>query len=46
MLTVIIDYESGNLHSAEKAFQRCHTSRESAIAGQHQTVGAGDDLGV
>ncbi|MEL6376516.1 MAG: imidazole glycerol phosphate synthase subunit HisH, partial [Pseudomonadota bacterium] len=22
MTTVIIDYESGNLHSAEKAFQR------------------------
>ena len=22
MLTAIIDYESGNLHSAEKAFQR------------------------
>ena len=22
MLTVLIDYESGNLHSAEKAFQR------------------------
>ena len=22
MLTVIVDYDSGNLHSAEKAFQR------------------------
>jgi len=22
MLTVLVDYDSGNLHSAEKAFQR------------------------
>ena len=31
MLTAIIDYESGNLHSAEKAFQR-----------MAQEVGAGE----
>jgi glutamine amidotransferase len=32
MLTVLIDYDSGNLHSAEKAFQRM------AVAGDHGEV--------
>ena len=33
MLTVLVDYDSGNLHSAEKAFQR-----------MAQETGAGDIL--
>ena len=33
MLTVLVDYDSGNLHSAEKAFQR-----------RAQETGAGDRL--
>ena len=41
MLTVIIDYESGNLHSAEKAFQRM--ARETG-AGEEMTEGIIDNL--
>ncbi|MGB0958793.1 MAG: imidazole glycerol phosphate synthase subunit HisH [Halocynthiibacter sp.] len=41
MLTVIIDYESGNLHSAEKAFQRM--ARETG-AGDVIVSGKPDDV--
>ena len=35
MTTAIVDYESGNLHSAEKAFQRM--ARESGAGAVHVT---------
>ena len=35
MITVLVDYESGNLHSAEKAFQRM--ARETGAAEVHVT---------
>lgn len=41
MLTVLIDYESGNLHSAEKAFQRM--ARETG-AGDVRVTSSPDDV--
>ena len=38
MLTVLVDYDSGNLHSAEKAFQRM-----AAEVGGGDILGAGGD---
>lgn len=47
MLTVIIDYESGNLHSAEKAFQRMATETgtgEVIVSGQAEDVVRADRI--
>ncbi|MEM9583754.1 MAG: imidazole glycerol phosphate synthase subunit HisH [Pseudomonadota bacterium] len=41
MLTVIVDYDSGNLHSAEKAFQRM---AQEADAGQVLVTSEPDDV--
>ncbi|MDA5556160.1 imidazole glycerol phosphate synthase subunit HisH [Shimia sp. MMG029] len=47
MLTAIIDYESGNLHSAEKAFQRMATEvdgGEVAVTSDAEVVAKADRL--
>ncbi|GGH34024.1 imidazole glycerol phosphate synthase subunit hisH [Cribrihabitans marinus] len=47
MLTAIIDYESGNLHSAEKAFQRMARERDAGevvVTSDAETVARADRL--
>ncbi|MBR9844208.1 MAG: imidazole glycerol phosphate synthase subunit HisH, partial [Rhodobacteraceae bacterium] len=47
MLTAIIDYESGNLHSAEKAFQRMAREvdgGEVVVTSDAETVARADRL--
>lgn len=47
MLTVLIDYESGNLHSAEKAFQRMALETDAGeviVSGRAEDVARADRL--
>ena len=48
MLTAIIDYESGNLHSAEKAFQRMArelNAGEVVVTSDAEVVARADQAG-
>lgn len=44
MLTVLVDYDSGNLHSAEKAFQRMAKGGEVVVSSRPEDVARADRI--